>query len=82
MIMAIGVLILSVVVFKLDFPSVKNSKSKQDRKKYIGVFAFAFVLFMLFTLDFTIPNPLDWIKKVYEPIMDPFNKSLEKNRIL
>jgi hypothetical protein len=81
MIKAIGVLIMSALIFKLDFASVKKSKSKRDNKIYVGVYVFAFVLFMLYTLDFSFPNPLDWIKKAYEPIVEPFNKALEKNRI-
>ncbi|WP_102028085.1 hypothetical protein [Salirhabdus sp. Marseille-P4669] len=81
MIKVLGVLILAVIIFLLDYRTIKNSKERRDKVVYIVTFGIALVLSVLFSLDVKLPYPLDWIKEAYEPMVEPFNNLLRESKL-
>ncbi|MRG87117.1 hypothetical protein [Salinibacillus xinjiangensis] len=74
----IVVVLIAVVVFLLDFATVKKSKSKKDKKVYIAFFILALSIVVLHVMEVNIPTPIEGIKQIYQPVAEPIRKSLEK----
>ncbi|WP_138417263.1 hypothetical protein [Aquibacillus sediminis] len=78
MIKVIGVLVASAVVYKLDYPTVKKSKSNRDKFVYWIFFLFVVGIMILYVLEVPFPNPTEWIKQVYKPVGEPYKQLVER----
>jgi len=70
MLVSLGILIVAVVIAMIEVPSLVRKKARKD----LWVFGFLLLLGtgsgIALSLQFEIPNPLDWIAYVMKPFSD------------
>ncbi|GAA0492141.1 hypothetical protein GCM10008986_17980 [Salinibacillus aidingensis] len=79
MLKVISLLVAAVIVFKIDYSSVKTGK-KRERRVYMAFFAISLGLLMLHILDVQIPYVVHGIGEIYHPIFESFNQRLDQHQ--
>jgi NADH:ubiquinone oxidoreductase subunit 6 (subunit J) len=65
---AIGVLVVSGVIMLYEVPKMKKSGMKKELILFFAILGFATTLSILRALGVDIPNPLEGMKTLLEPI--------------
>lgn len=63
-----GITLLALIVFLIDFPALKASKKKKDLFIYICFLSFGVLLTILISLNVSMPSPLDLLNYLFRPL--------------
>ncbi len=74
--------VIALVIFRKDYASIKKQKDKKEKRVYISTFFLGYILVSLLVLEVNLPNPSDWIKQAYQPILEPYINSLKSHKLL
>ncbi|KKI89635.1 hypothetical protein WQ54_25115 [Bacillus sp. SA1-12] len=64
----IGILVAGILIVLYEVPSLMKKKSKKELFVFIFLFCVGEGLFILLSLEIKIPNPLDFIAFVFNPL--------------
>lgn len=62
----IGSLAVCIVVFIVEFPSLRKLKQYKEMTLFISLIAVSLTIYTMQTLHVPIPNPLDFISMIIE----------------
>ncbi|RBW67331.1 hypothetical protein [Bacillus taeanensis] len=66
----IGILAAGIMISAIEIPPLLKQKQKKELITFSILLLFAISLSIAESLRLPIPNPLDWITTIYQPISD------------
>lgn len=80
MVKAIFTIFLAGLIFKLDKHLIKKDTTSMKDKMIHFVFSvIAFSLTLLYLFEVSLPNPVEALKWIYEPLAGPLRNLLQSN---
>ncbi|QNG61702.1 hypothetical protein [Metabacillus idriensis] len=72
-----GILVIVAVIIAIDVPSLLRKKAKKELWVFSILLLFGTVLSIAQALNIKIPNPIDWITALYQPLSDMIENLLK-----
>lgn len=62
------ILVIAIIIIFIEVPSLLERKLKRELKAFFIILFFAVILSSAKALNMNIPNPSEWLTKLYNPI--------------
>ncbi|WHZ56134.1 hypothetical protein [Metabacillus hrfriensis] len=70
MVAVAGILVIAGVIIAIDVPSLLRKKEKKELWVFFILLLIGISLSIAQALHIEIPNPVDWITVIYQPLSD------------